>query len=218
MAQSNKNYVDLGLSSGTLWATCNVGAKFPEQFGDHFGWGEIIPHFNKGKWSEPLYPGYYGYVWTNYKHCKRGYVSLTKYCCHADYGDNGFTDYRIMLTTDDDAAYQIMGKKWIIPTEEQWQELIDECLWTWTDNYNNSSVAGYIVAHRYKKDVHIFLPAAGFYDKNFFSQCGITGDYWSSTLDKNNSSFAIFVSFHNGNYHIVSNNRYYGISIRAVRR
>jgi len=91
MAQSNKNYVDLGLSSGTLWATCNVGAKFPEQFGDHFGWGEIIPHFNKGKWSEPLYPGYYGYVWTNYKHCKRGYVSLTKYCCHADYGDNGFT-------------------------------------------------------------------------------------------------------------------------------
>ena len=217
MAQGKNGYVDLGLSSGTLWAACNVGAKSPEQFGDYFGWGEIVPHFYKGKWSKPMQEGYYGYCWPNYRLCNRSFKLLTKYCCHEEYGNDGFTDYRIMLNPDDDAASVIMGKKWCMPTEEQWQELIDECQWTWTDNYKNTSVAGYIVANRHKNKVHIFLPAAGFYDRNLFHQGGITGDYWSSSLDRNNSSYARFVSFHDNNCDIVSNNRCYGISIRAVR-
>ncbi len=218
MAQGKKSYVDLGLSSGTLWATCNVGAKSPEQYGDYFGWGEIVPHFYRGRWSKPLQDGYYGYCWPNYRLCNRSFKALTKYCCNPEYGDNGFTDYRIMLNPEDDAASVVMGKGWCIPTEEQWRELIDECRWTWTDNYKNTSVAGYIVAHRYKQGVHIFLPAAGFYDKNRLNQVAITGDYWSSVLDRDNSSFAIFVSFHYGYCDIVSNNRFYGISVRAVRR
>ena len=150
--------------------------------------------------------------------CNRSYKALTKYCCHEERGDNGFTDFRVLLNPEDDAATAVMGRQWNIPTEEQWQELIDECRWTWTDNYKNTSVSGYIVSNRYNKDIHIFLPAAGFYDSKYFSQGGVTGDYWSSSLDKDNSSFARFLSFHpNGHYEMVSNNRYYGISVRAVR-
>lgn len=218
MAQGRNSYVDLGLSSGTLWAACNVGAKSPEQFGYYLGWGETVPHFYKGKWSKPLQEGYYGYCWPNYRLCNRSYKALTKYCCHEERGDNGFTDFRVLLNPEDDAATAVMGRQWNIPTEEQWQELIDECRWTWTDNYKNTSVSGYIVSNRYNKDIHIFLPAAGFYDSKYFSQGGVTGDYWSSSLDKDNSSFARFLSFHpNGHYEMVSNNRYYGISVRAVR-
>jgi len=218
MAQGKKSYVDLGLSSGTLWAACNVGAKSPEQSGYYFGWGETEPHFYKGKWSESLEIGYDGYCWPNYKLCNRSYIALTKYCCHEERGYNGFTDYRVLLNPEDDAATIVMGRQWSIPTEEQWQELIDECRWTWTDNYNNTSVAGYIVSNLYNKDIHIFLPAAGFYDRKSFNQYGFTGDYWSSSLDRNNSSFARFLSFHPvDNYVMVSNNRYYGISARAVR-
>ncbi|MBR4676833.1 MAG: hypothetical protein IKO99_02395 [Bacteroidales bacterium] len=218
MAQGKKDYVNLGLSSGTLWAACNVGAESPEQSGGYFGWGETVPHFYNGKWSQPLKEGCYGYCWANYKYCNLSFKQLTKYCCQEEYGEGGFTDYRVLLSCEDDAAYVIMGRKWQIPTEEQWQELLDECQWTWTDNYNNTSVAGYIVANRYKKDAYIFLPAAGFYDKNFFYQGNLTGDYWSSSLDKNNSSYARFVSFNSGGCRVVSNNRFYGISIRAVRK
>lgn len=217
MAQGKRDYVDLGLSSGTLWATCNLGAKSPEQFGDYYGWGEIKPHFYKGKWSKPLQEGYYGYCWPNYRLCNRSFKLLTKYCCHEEYGNKGFTDYRVLLNPEDDAASVVMGRQWHIPTEEQWQELIDEAVWTWTENYHNTSVSGYIVANRHNKDVHIFLPAAGFYDKNRFFQGGFTGDYWSSSLDSDDSSYAWFVSFHHDDCNVVRNNRYYGISIRAVR-
>ncbi len=227
MAQGKNSYVDLGLSSGTLWATCNVGAKSPEQPGFYLGWGETEPHFYKGKWSKPLEEGYEGYCWPNYKLCNHSYIQLTKYCCQEERGDDGFTDYRVLLNPEDDAATANMGRHWNIPTEEQWQELIDECQWTWTNNYNNTSVAGYIVSNSYNNDshislsnkiTHIFLPAAGFYDRKSFNQYGFTGDYWSSSLDINNSSFARFLSFHPGDdYIMVSNNRFYGISVRAVR-
>ena len=217
MAQGKRDYVDLGLSSGTLWATCNLGAKSPEQFGDYYGWGETKPHFYKDKWSKPLQEGYYGYCWPNYRLCNRSFKTLTKYCCHEMYGNKGFTDNRVLLNPEDDAASVIMGRQWHIPTEEQWQELIDEGVWTWTNNYKNTSVSGYIVANRYNNDVHIFLPDAGFYDTNRFCQGGYTGDYWSSSLDRDNSSYARFVSFHYDDCYVVRNNRYYGISIRAVR-
>ena len=49
-------WVDLGLPSGTLWATCNIGANRPEEYGDYFAWGEVSPkkaysHDNY-KWSD----------------------------------------------------------------------------------------------------------------------------------------------------------------------
>ena len=83
-------WVDLGLPSGTLWATCNVGASKPEEYGDYFAWGETEPKDE--------------YCWSTYLHCKGDYNSLTKYCHQYDYGYNGFTDNLTELEPADDAA------------------------------------------------------------------------------------------------------------------
>lgn len=84
-------YVDLGLPSGTLWATCNVGANTPEEYGDYFAWGETS---TKAK-----------YNWNNYKYCKDGYSrNLTKYCNDPYEGYQEFTDELTELHPCDDAA------------------------------------------------------------------------------------------------------------------
>lgn len=91
-------YVDLGLPSGTLWATCNVGTSAPEELGDYYAWGEITPKQE--------------YTWNNYKFGTES--NITKY---------NQTDNIYNLQLADDVAYQTMGGGWHIPTYEQWQEL-----------------------------------------------------------------------------------------------
>ena len=81
-------WVDLGLPSGTLWATCNVGANAPEEFGDYFAWGEIAPK------------DYYD--WNTYKWCDNSGYSLTKYCTDSYYGT---VDNKTELDPEDDAAW-----------------------------------------------------------------------------------------------------------------
>ncbi len=76
-------WVDLGLPSGTLWATCNVGASRPEEYGDYFAWGETKPKST--------------YEWDKYKWCKDSYDTLTKYCKYSKFGYNGFTDGKAKL-------------------------------------------------------------------------------------------------------------------------
>ena len=113
-------YVDLGLPSGTLWATCNVGASAPEEYGDYFAWGETAPKDD--------------YHWNNYKWCKGSYDTMTKYCTQDDYsyGYNDFTDGKTELDPEDDAAYVNWGPQWRMPSMEQQLELVEKCNRTWT--------------------------------------------------------------------------------------
>ena len=92
-AVNTKEWVDLGLPSGTLWATCNVGANSPEEYGDYFAWGET---FSKDY-----------YDWTTYKWCIGGMDGITKY----SYGVNGFADFKSELEPEDDVAYVHWGPK-----------------------------------------------------------------------------------------------------------
>ncbi len=68
----NHHYIDFGLPSGTLWATCNVGADSPEDYGDYFAWAEVMPKSV--------------YDWDTYKYSNEeynqsyGHNHLTKYC------------------------------------------------------------------------------------------------------------------------------------------
>ena len=94
-------YVDLGLPSGTLWATCNVGADTPESYGDYFAWGETEPKTT--------------YDWSTYKYCVGEYDRLTKYCSDTTYGYNGFTDDLYVLQPSDDAATVNWGEGWRTP-------------------------------------------------------------------------------------------------------
>ena len=99
------DYVDLGLRSGTLWATCNVGADIPEAYGDHFAWGETQP---KAAYND-----------SNYIYSQGGYNQFTKYCTKPEFGFNGFTDNLKTLQPSDDAATVNWGEGWRTPTIDE---------------------------------------------------------------------------------------------------
>lgn len=85
-------YVDLGLPSGTLWATCNVGADSPEDYGDYYAWGDTLPKTM--------------YDWKSYPYATfvDGHYELTKYCMDSSCGFNGFVDDLTVLELVDDAV------------------------------------------------------------------------------------------------------------------
>ena len=106
-------WVDLGLPSGTLWATCNVGASNPEELGSYFAWGETA--------TKDFYE------WSTYKWCNGSETTMTKYCTNSDYGNDGFVDNKTELDFEDDAAYVNWGPSWRIPSYEQFEELCTSC-------------------------------------------------------------------------------------------
>ena len=199
-AQQKHEYVDLGLPSGTLWATCNVGAANPWDYGDYFAWGETTTKSS--------------YWWDNYTYCRDGdYNKLTKYCTESDYGYNGFTDNKRKLEKTDDAATANWGSDWCMPTIEQFQELTGKCSWTWT-TLNDKK--GYNV--KGPNGNSIFLPAAGNMYYDVPSYLGSGGYYWSSSLGAYGPGSARRLLF--GSSYIAPDDwdgRSFGQSVRPVR-
>ena len=194
-------YVDLGLPSGTLWATCNVGADIPEGYGDYFAWGETQPKDY--------------YEWITYQYRMGSIPSenfMTKYCNNSNYGYNGFTDNLNTLLPEDDAATANWGSDWRMPTKEEWQELYNNTTCTWT---TQNGVNGRLFTANNGNS--LFLPAAGnrwLYDLNDVDSYG---DYWSSSLDTDYPYFAWKFGFDSDDYYMGQNYRYIGRSVRAVR-
>ena len=132
-------YVDLGLPSGNLWATCNLGASSPEAYGDYYAWGEVEPK------KEYTYP--------NHKWYKEGAPSL------------GFTKYnnedgKLTLEDEDDAVIQKLGNGWRTPTLADFRELTNQKLTTIKKTTLNG-VAGYQITSK-KNGKSVFIPCAGF--------------------------------------------------------
>ena len=198
IAQQKHEYVDLGLPSGTLWATTNVGAKNPWDYGDYFAWGETT---TKAK-----------YDLSTYKYAN-GADGNTKYCNNPKYGYNGFTDNKTDLERSDDAATANWGSDWCMPTRDQLQELIDKCTWTWTTDHG---IDGYKVAGTNGKS--IFLPAAGFrHGTGLFVGAGSIGYYWSSSLDTGGPDYGRRLYCRAGCVYPDWGDRRYGQSVRPVR-
>ena len=193
---NNEKYVDLGLPSGTLWATCNLGADTPEGYGDYFAWGETASKTT--------------FNWTTYKYCKGEGEQLTKYCSSADFGYNGFADNLTRLEPADDAATVNLGNEWCTPTYDQWVELYENTSWDWTKQNGTKGIL-----FTAKNGNTLFLPAAGGrYDDNLFYY-NVEGLYWSSELYVVNS-----VSYYNFNLDFCSmkyGSRCSGYSVRPVR-
>ena len=140
-------FVDLGLSSGTLWATMNVGANNPEEFGDFFAWGETKPKED--------------YSWNTYKYCNGSNNTRTKYCSDSSYGYNGFTDNLTVLQPEDDAATVNWGEDWQMPTRNQFRELFNNSNMTADMNAEINGVLGYLITSTINGN-SIFFPYVGY--------------------------------------------------------
>lgn len=159
-------WVDLGLPSGTLWATCNVGANSSEEYGEYFAWGETIP---KDKYS-----------WETYKYSKGNEWLLTKYCTDSEHGYNGFLDNKTELEPEDDAAATNWGSKWKMASNEQFDELISKNNTTITWTTENGVYGSKITSKSNGK--HIFLPAAGLRRGTELHNAGSCGEWWLPSM------------------------------------
>lgn len=215
----------MGLQSGTLWATCNVGASKSIESGYHFAWGEVAPKKD--------------YSWQSYKWCVFETDSLTKYVCR----DTMFKKERIgldvydlqsllnpsekrteccyyydELQTEDDAASVNWGCLWKTPTVTEVKELADECDWTFSKNYRDSGIAGYIGVSKVNGNT-IFFPVTG--EKTYDISIGSSRccSYWSFSLDSDpgsHSTSAYILLLYDDYFDRYSLSRDVGLSVRAV--
>ncbi|MBQ6760713.1 MAG: hypothetical protein IJP47_04735 [Prevotella sp.] len=212
-------YVDLGIRMNgkkILFATCNVGASSPEEYGDYFAWGA----------TEPYYTGYTmngttptvtswkdgksaGYAQANAPFYSSGSGDNTTYTTYTTEGD--------VLRLEHDAARANMGGDWRMPTTEEMQALYDNTTNVWTDNYNNTGIKGCIFTGKGNyANSSLFLPAAGGFLGTSYYNGGSYGYYWSSTLY--GSTYGRLLYFGSGNVNPQGNvSRYYGFSVRTVR-
>ena len=186
--------VDLGLS--VKWATCNVGATSPEEYGNYFAWGETE--------TKTTYNG-------------NTYFDTTD-------GGSTFTEYtaggKTVLDLEDDAAAVNMGGVWRMPTREEISELLTKCTWTYTTTYNDKSVKGYVVTSQ-TNDNSIFLPAAGYQQtQSSVLMGGSIGYYWTSNLYTASESRAWVLLLNQSNNKLQEDvfYRYTGRSVRAVMK
>ena len=193
------NYVDLGLPSGTLWATCNLGANQPEENGAYYAWGETSPK------SE--------FEWTNYKYGNgeaESRIKMTKYCSHEK---KGAVDNIQLLDSTDDAASATWNGKWRIPTKEEWEELLDGCTWEWVKNYKGSGLDMKKGTSK-SNGKTILFPFSGYYNGTaFFNN---SSAFWSSTQKADNGLDAYFVRMLTHNQNMNNGHRKQGMTIRAV--
>ena len=188
------DWVDLGLPSGTKWATCNVGAETPEDFGGYYAWGET---YLKD-----------GFTWSNYTYCHGDLSTLTKYCNNPEYGYNGFTDNLTTLQSSDDVATAICGAGWRMPTETEMLELNEKCTVTWT---TQNGVNGNLFTGPNGRS--IFMPAAGYYEESYNSGYG---SYWSSSLYTSYPFSARYLNFSSSYCTVNGYVRFAGRSVRPV--
>lgn len=168
-------YVDLGLPSGTKWATYNVGASKPSEYGDYFAWGETN---SKKMYDETTY--------------KWGPDSTqSKYWLSSA---NGTIGTLTTLLAEDDAATANWGTGWRMPTYTEQQELIDGCDWKNTDDFNGSGVAGRIGTSKTNGNT-IFLPDVGHNVSSGIYSVNEDGGYWSASLYGEQSNFAYCIYF-----------------------
>ncbi len=190
-APKSVQIVDLGLTSGTKWASCNIGASSPEEFGYYIAWGETK---RKKEYSEQTYfDAPYLLFTTDGNNCICG----TKY----------------------DAATVLWGDEWAMPTCKQAKELYDECHWIWQDDYQSTGVAGMMCVG--PNGNHIFFPAAGLIMGEEHSYQYYGNYWTGSLERFNNIDWANFIDFNrNGlSYFMLSrDHRFWGRNIRPVRR
>ena len=182
-------YVDLGLPSEIKWATCNIGANQPEQYGDYFAWGEVETKTD--------------YTWDTYLYSEDDGETILKY---------SETDGKTELDPEDDAAAVILGGEWRMPTKTQLEELVNNCTWNWTTKNN---VNGYEVVG--PNGNSIFLPATGYYTlSDGLMYDGEDGFYWTKSISSVNLYHGSDLYFSSEDVYVGHDYRNFGLPVRPV--
>lgn len=197
--------IDLGLS--VKWASYNLGATKPEFSGAYFAWGEVEPKTY--------------YRWDNYKWVQsdNSHILYKKYYPSDNkieyWIGEGERDGKLILDPEDDAATVRLGGDWRMPTREECEELVNECIWTWTESFQGTNIKGYIITSK-KTGSSIFLPWAGY--KFSGSTNHDASFYWSSSLDDRAAMGAYGLCLEHEGVYMHSWQRQGGCQIRPVTK
>lgn len=191
----NNGYVDLGLPSGTLWATCNIGASKPSDLGQYFQWGDTKGYAKYQVGKNKVFN------WHYYKYGK--FPNFTKYTKEGD-----------TLELEADAANINMKGDWHMPTPQQIRELIDNTISTWA---TLNGVNGRLFTSKKHSSKSIFFPASGFAYCGLIMKTTSYGVIWSNSLSTDIVSSGLCLAFDSNDARLLSGySRYYGFSIRGV--
>lgn len=190
-------WVDLGLPSGTRWATANIGASTPQNYGNYYAWGEMNTKNN--------------YNWGNYTHCDDLATAMNKYCTAASHGKR---DDKIQLETIDDVAFSSWSDNWTLPTTEQFDELFNSAhtTSTWTEQ---NGIYGRLVTSK-KNGNTLFLPAAGYMNGDVLNSLGSGGYYATKNLSDTDCQYNRSFNFGSSQGSLSDTYRCYGQSVRPV--
>ena len=179
-------YADLGLS--VKWATCNVGASSPEEYGLYFAWGETT-----GYTGDQVTSGVRVFDKVNY----------TALAISTD------------LTLEQDAAHVNLGGNWRMPTKAEWQEFLDNCNVVWTKDYNGTGVAGHVFTSKVNGN-SVFFPAAGDCYDSSVGNVGSVGRYWSASWISSTFAWGLYFYSWDQVLDVRNGGRCYGYSVRGV--
>jgi len=188
--------VHLGLS--VFWATCNIGASKPEEYGDYYAWGEIETKDS--------------YTWENYKWGRIPDPGLTKY---NTYSLNGVVDNKLELDPEDDVVRVKLGNNWRMPSESELKELENTKVdtnykWEWLEIKGHYGwQVTFIVNNK-----TIFFPAAGIMTASYLSGSNSEGGYWGSTCAGSGTAYGFYLT--DNWFNFGHSERPYGKSIRPV--
>ena len=206
MTEMGKTFTNEWMGFYVEWATFNLGATKPEEYGDFYAWGD------KETKNE--------YSWSNYPYSMGNGYTMTKYCTNPEYGFHDATDGLKSLEQSDDIVYELLGGAWRTPTQEDWEELLlnPRTTWEWTEKNGvyGIQVQSGSTGHR------IFLPAAGRKFDTEHAEAGSAGYYWSASLNTEECRRAVTASFSGPNGNSPANLslsdqlRYVALPIRPV--
>ena len=199
MEHNGFEYVDLGLPSGTKWATCNVGAKNETDCGLYFSWGETKGYSCITNIKQ--------FCWGDYKFSKFGLNKFVKY--------NG-TDGKKVLDLKDDAAQANMGGKWHMPSSEQIKELMHNTESTWVSNYNGSGLNGRLFISKSDESKKLFLPASGYLGNCISTRTYRFGYFLSSSLFSFDDCYSTVLDFNSDDVSVTKCHRSFGANVRGV--
>lgn len=203
--RNNVEAVDMALPSGTKWANMNIGATTPEEAGNYYAWAEVS---TKDVYNAEHY-AYYDEATQTFK-----FVGGQRESIYYDAGNhkNDTVNVYDIQNSDYDVAVSKLGGNWMMPTLEQFGELMKYCTWTWT---TQNGVNGYLVTATNNNT--IFLPAVERYCEDYISSKNISFYYWTSNMSSSESDQAYqFMGYRDYATSLMVGNRFYGCPVRAV--